>query len=50
MNFMSYNIRGGGIPSKRKRVNFLIQSYNVEVCFIQETKFPCFNENLTRDF
>lgn len=50
MNLMSYNIRGGGISSKRKRISFLIQSYKLEVCFIQETKISCFNEILTSSF
>lgn len=42
MNLMLYNIRGDGIPSKGKRVSFLIQSNRIEVCFIQETKLMFF--------
>ncbi|XP_058742529.1 uncharacterized protein LOC131615027 [Vicia villosa] len=50
MNVLSYNIRGGCMSSKRKRVSFLIQSNNIDVCFIQETKLHVFNESLACDF
>ncbi|XP_058766042.1 uncharacterized protein LOC131639577 [Vicia villosa] len=50
MNFYPYNIRGGGIPSKKKRISYLIQSNKVEVCFIQEIKISSFNDSLACDF
>lgn len=50
MNILSYNIRGGGCLSKRKRVSFLLQFSKVEVCFIQETKLDGFNYNLAKYF
>ncbi|XP_058732979.1 uncharacterized protein LOC131604562 [Vicia villosa] len=50
MNLLSYNIRGGGTLSKRKRVSFLVQSFSIDICFIQETKLPCFNETFAKNF
>ncbi|XP_058741630.1 uncharacterized protein LOC131614017 [Vicia villosa] len=38
MIVVSYNIRGGGSRIKRKRVGFLIQKEDTDVCFIQESK------------
>ncbi|XP_058761236.1 uncharacterized protein LOC131634588 [Vicia villosa] len=46
MNLISYNIRGGGALSKRKRISVLLKVSKVDLCFIQETKLPCFNDNL----
>lgn len=46
MNLLSYNIRGGGINAKRKRISYLIQSGNIDLCFIQESKFTSFDESL----
>lgn len=46
MNIISYNIRGGGNASKRRRVSFLLKSEKVDVCFIQETKLSCFSDIL----
>lgn len=50
MNLLSYNIRGGGASSKRRRFDFLIQSNKIDVCFIQETKFSSFNDALACSF
>ncbi|XP_058756586.1 uncharacterized protein LOC131629805 [Vicia villosa] len=38
MIILSYNIHGGGNRAKRKRVRFLIQKGDVDLCFMQETK------------
>lgn len=38
MIIISYNIRGGGSRTKRKRVVFLVQKGEADVIFIQETK------------
>ncbi|XP_058768181.1 uncharacterized protein LOC131641903 [Vicia villosa] len=38
MIILSLNIRGGGNWAKRKRVGFLIQKGDVDLCFIRETK------------
>lgn len=38
MNILSYNIRGGGILSKRKRFSFLWNTSKVEVFLIQKSK------------
>lgn len=46
MNLLSYNIRGGGSSSKRKRIGFLNQFLNIDVCFLQETKLSFFNDDL----
>lgn len=48
MNIFSYNIRGGRVVSKRKRIIYFLNSSKVDVCFIQETKLSCFNDYLTR--
>src|SRR3954468_10495952 len=50
MNLLSYNIRGGGALSKRKRVSFLIQSFNIDICLLQETKIPCFSDIFAKNF
>ncbi|XP_058785888.1 uncharacterized protein LOC131660624 [Vicia villosa] len=50
MNLLSFNIRGGGSFSKRKRVSFLIQSNNIDVCFVQETKLSDFNDVIAGSF
>ncbi|XP_058750420.1 uncharacterized protein LOC131623430 [Vicia villosa] len=50
MNLLSYNIRGGGSLLKRKRVSFLIKSFNIDVCLIQETKVADFSEPLAKSF
>lgn len=50
MNILSYNIKRGGSISKRKRVNFLLNSSRVDICFLQETNLGSFNDNLARSF
>lgn len=50
MILISYNIRQGGILSKGKRISFLLNSNKVDVCFIQETKWSSFNENIANSF
>lgn len=50
MNLLSYNIRGGGSPSKRRRISFILQSSKVNVCFIQETKQSAFSDILASSF
>lgn len=42
MNIFSYNIRGGGISSKIRRVSYLIQANKIDLCFIQDTKLTSF--------
>lgn len=39
MNFLSLNIRGRGSRIKRKRINFIINSGKVDLCFLLEIKF-----------
>lgn len=50
MNLIAYNIRGGGVPSKRKHISFLLKSSNFDVCFLQETKLQCFSDMLAFSF
>ncbi|XP_058726795.1 uncharacterized protein LOC131598187 [Vicia villosa] len=50
MNLLTYNIRGGGALSKRKRVSFLLQSLKIDICLLQETKIPCFSDSLAKSF
>lgn len=47
MNILSYNIRGGGSSTKRKRNRFFIQAGKVDLCFFQETKLGCIDSSLT---
>ncbi|XP_058752696.1 uncharacterized protein LOC131625878 [Vicia villosa] len=49
MIILSYNLRGGGIRAKRKRVGFLIQKGDVDLCFIQETKLSGIGMNLVKE-
>ncbi|XP_058734029.1 uncharacterized protein LOC131605721 [Vicia villosa] len=46
---LSYNIRGGGNRAKRKRVGFLIQKGDVDICFIQETKLSGIGVDVIRE-
>lgn len=50
MNIFSYDIRGGGTVSKRKRISFLLNSSNIDVCFLQETKISNFNNLYAKSF
>lgn len=50
MNRLSYNIRGSGMLSKRKRIGFLIQSNKTDLCFLQETKINGFDESVASFF
>ncbi|XP_058783757.1 uncharacterized protein LOC131658488 [Vicia villosa] len=49
MIILSYNLRGGGNQTKRKRVDFLIQKSDVDLCFIQETKLSGIGLNLVKE-
>ncbi|XP_058775212.1 uncharacterized protein LOC131649467 [Vicia villosa] len=49
MIILSYNIRGGGNRAKRKRVGFLIQKGDVDLCFIQEKKLSGIGVDLVRE-
>ncbi|CAK8542070.1 unnamed protein product [Lathyrus sativus] len=46
MNIISINIIGCGSIVKRKRLTCLIQSCNVDICFIQETKLEFMDDYL----
>lgn len=50
MNLLSYNVRGGGLLSKRKRISFLTQSNKTDLCFLQEININCFYECVARFF
>lgn len=50
MNLLSLNIKGGGLSSKRRRVSFLLQSKNIDICFLQETKLLVFSDLFARAF
>lgn len=50
MKLLSYNIRGGGLSSKRERISFLIQSNMTKIGFLQETKITCFDDCMARSF
>lgn len=50
MKSISYNIRGGGIPSKQKQISIFLKSSKVDVCFIQETKLQSFSDELDWSF
>lgn len=50
MIILSYNIRGGGIVSNRKRISYLLNSCKVDVCFLQETKITNFNDSYANSF
>ncbi|XP_058733128.1 uncharacterized protein LOC131604722 [Vicia villosa] len=49
MIIISYNLRGGGNRAKRKRVGFLIQKDDVDICFIQETKLSGIGLNVVKE-
>ncbi|XP_058760649.1 uncharacterized protein LOC131633997 [Vicia villosa] len=50
MNIVTYNIRGGGNYSKRKKISFLLCSGKIDVCFLQETKIDCVTDSIAKSF
>ncbi|CAK8544879.1 unnamed protein product [Lathyrus sativus] len=46
MNCITYNIRGGGTSTKRRRIRETINKGKTDICFIQETK----RQNMTEEF
>lgn len=46
MNILSYNIKGCGSFSKKKRLAQLVRRKDFDVCFIQKTKLKEVDENL----
>ena len=46
MKIMSWNICGMGFPRKRRVIGKLISDYDLEVCFIQETKMQDYSDCL----
>lgn len=50
MNILSLNIIRGRRKIKRKRISFLIQSGNTDLCFLQEVKLSAFDNVLAVEF
>lgn len=50
MNILYYNIKGGGSSIKKKIINYLINSGNIDIFFLQETKMTYFDDGMARSF
>lgn len=44
MKLLSYNIRGAGSVIKKKEVSTLIRKFDIDICFLQETKLENVSE------
>ncbi|XP_058782487.1 uncharacterized protein LOC131656963 [Vicia villosa] len=49
MIIFSLNLRGGGNRAKRKRVGYLVQKGDVDICFIQEIKLSGLECNMVKE-